>query len=117
MLSGSPCGLIEPGFEMRLADSCVIARKQCSLADFRSTVTGVWISDHFPGIFEGAQASPNEFIHAKLLRPRDFDNAVYWLTYCHSGHATCDIVGGHRLEKHRRQMHLVANHGNIGKTF
>jgi hypothetical protein len=25
------------------------------------------------------------------------------------------VVAGHRLEKHRRQMHLVVDHGNIGQ--
>src|ERR1700674_3336989 len=50
------CGLSQPGFETGLAESCVIARKQCFLADFRSGVTRVWISDDFAGIFERGQA-------------------------------------------------------------
>src|SRR6266705_6844924 len=50
------CGLSQPGFETGLAESRVIARKQCFLADFRSIVTGVWISDDFAGIFERGQA-------------------------------------------------------------
>src|SRR5438128_6925659 len=53
------CGLSQPGFETGLAESCVIARKQCFLADFRSIVTGVWISDDFAGVFQRGQAPPD----------------------------------------------------------
>src|SRR2546421_4337205 len=35
--AGGSCGLSKPGFETRLAESCVIARKQCFLTDFRSS--------------------------------------------------------------------------------
>ena len=45
-------GLTEPGFETRLAESCVTARNQCSLADFRPRVKRIWVSDDFAGIFE-----------------------------------------------------------------
>ena len=48
-------GLRDPG----LAELCVIARKQCFLAEFRSRVTRVWISDDFAGIFERGQAPPD----------------------------------------------------------
>src|SRR5712671_6642511 len=53
------CGLSEPGFETGLAESCVIARKQCFLADFRSRVARAWISGDFAGIFEQGQAPPD----------------------------------------------------------
>src|SRR5580704_3882384 len=59
------CGLSQPGFETGLAESCVIAGKQRSLADFRSVVTRVWVSDDFAGIFERGHPPPDEFIHAK----------------------------------------------------
>src|SRR5206468_5189289 len=108
------CGLSQPGFETGLAESCVIARKQCSLADFRSRVTRVWISDDFAGIFERGQAPPDEIIQAKLLRPCNFNDAVYRRTYRNPAHSTRDIVGGHRLEEHMRQTYLVAIGGNIG---
>src|SRR5579884_363355 len=111
------CGLSQPGFETGRAESCVIARQQCSLADFRARVTCVRISDDFAGILERYQAPPHQFIHAKLFRPGNLDDAVYRLTYCNSGDAPCDIVGGHRLKKHGRQMNLVAHHGNVGKAF
>ena len=28
-----------------------------------------------------------------------------------------NVIGGHRLEKHRRQMHLITDHGNVGKSL
>ena len=43
-------GALEPGFEGRLAEPCVIAGKQCSLAEFRSSVKRVWVGDDFSGI-------------------------------------------------------------------
>src|SRR5215472_1398888 len=110
-------GLIQPSFVASLAESRVIARKQCFLADFRSRVTSIWISDDFAGIFERGQAAPDQFIHAKLFRPCNFDDAVYRLTYCNPAHGGRDIVGGHRLEKHMWQMHLVADHGNVGEAL
>src|SRR5438477_5984839 len=102
------CGLSQPGFETGLAESSVIARKQCSLAEFRSSVTRVWISDDFAGVFERGQAPPYEFIQAKLFGPPYFDRAIYRLAYSNPSYATRDIVGSHRLEKHSRHMHLVA---------
>src|SRR5882762_3339098 len=111
------CGLSQPGFETGLAESCVIGRNQCSLADFRSRVTRVWISDNFARIFERGQAPPDEFIQAKLFRASNLDDAVYRRAYCNSSHGTRDIVGSHRLEEHRRQMHLVAVDGNVGKAL
>src|SRR5712692_6981642 len=53
------CELSQPGFETGLAESCVIARNQCSLADFRPRVTRIWVSDDFAGIFECGQAPPD----------------------------------------------------------
>src|SRR5216683_5423689 len=75
------CGLSEPGFETRLAESCVTARNQCSLADFRPRVKCVWVSDNFAGIFECGQAPPYEFIQATLFRAPNFDDAVYRRAY------------------------------------
>src|SRR6266496_658737 len=53
------CGLREPGFETGLAESCVIARNQCSLAKSRPSVKRIWIRDDFAGIFERNQAPPD----------------------------------------------------------
>src|SRR5258708_31241692 len=110
-------GLSEPGFETRLAESCVVARNQRFLPEFRPRVKRVWISDDFAGIIERGQAPPDEFIHAKLFGASNFDDAVYRLTYCNPTHATCHIVGGHRLEKYRWQMHFAADHGNVGQAL
>jgi hypothetical protein len=87
------------------------------LADLRSVVTRVWVSDDFAGIFERGQASPDQLVHAKLFRASNFDHAIYRLTYCNPTHGTRDIVGGHRLEKHWGQMDLVADHGDVGKAL
>src|SRR5216684_5808893 len=53
------CGLSQPGLETGLAESCVIARNQCSFAEFRSRVKRFWVSDDFAGIFQCGQAPPN----------------------------------------------------------
>ena len=96
------CGLAEPGFETRFAKSGIFAGDQRALTKFRAGVSGVLVNDDFARIFECGQAPLDEFIHAKLLRPSNFDDAIYWLTYCNPGHTTCNVVSGHRLEKHRR---------------
>src|SRR5258706_2460999 len=111
------CGLSQPGFETGLAESCVIAGNQRFLAEFRSRITSVWISDDFAGIFKRDQSPPDEFIHAKLLRASNFDDAVERLVYRDPAHRTRDIVGGHRLEKHMWQSHLFAVEGNVGKAL
>jgi hypothetical protein len=111
------CGLSQPGLETGLAESCVFARNQCSLAEFRPRVTRVWIRDDFAWIFERGQAPPDEFIDAKLFRACNFDDAVYRLTYCNPTHGTRDIVGSHRLEKHMWQSHSFAVEGNVGKPL
>src|SRR5258708_31257705 len=46
------CGLSQPSFEADPAESCVIARKQSSLAEFRPRVASVWIRDDIAVIFE-----------------------------------------------------------------
>jgi hypothetical protein len=111
------CGLILPGFETGLAESCVIVRNQCSFAQSRSRVKRVRVSDDFAGIVERGQAPPDQVIDAKLFRAANFDYAVYRLTYGNPAHATRNIVGGHRLEKHMWQMHLIADHRNVGQAF
>src|SRR5437868_4610082 len=108
------CGLSEPGFESRLAERGVTTRNQCFLANFRSRVTRVWISDDFAGIFERRQTPPDKFIQAKLFRATNFDDAVCWLTYRNFAHSSRDVVRGHRLEEHGWQMHLAVNDGNVG---
>src|SRR5262249_31708757 len=40
-------GLSEPGFETGLPESCVIARNECSLAEFRPGVKRIWVGDDF----------------------------------------------------------------------
>src|SRR5256885_4409917 len=109
------CGLSEPGFETRLTEPCVIARNQCSLADFRSRVTRVWISDDFARIFEQGQAPPYQFIQAKLFRASNFDSAIYRRAYRDPSYRTRDIVGSHRLGKHTWQKHPFAVGRKIGQ--
>src|SRR6266852_6622723 len=111
------CGLSKPGLETRLAESCVIARNQCSLADSCPRVKRFGISDHFAGIFECCQAPPDQFIQAKLFWAPNFDDAVHRRANCNSCHGGRDIVGSHWLEKHRWQMHVAVNDGNGGDAF
>src|SRR5262249_32028561 len=53
------CGLSEPGFETGLAELCVIARNQSFLADSRSRVTRLRVSDDLAGIIDGGQSPPD----------------------------------------------------------
>src|SRR5262245_55134081 len=53
----------------------------------------------------------------KLFRASYFDSPVYRRTYCDPAYLTRDIVGSHRLEKHRWQMHLAAFDGNVGELL
>ena len=108
------CGLGEPGFETCLTERCVITRHECSKAHPRASVQRVWVSDDLARIPEFGQAPPHEFIQTKLFWASNFDGAVYRRAYCNPAHGTGDIVGGHRLEKHRWQTHFVAVGGNIG---
>ena len=109
--------LCEPCFEADLAETRVFARKQGSLADFRSVVCGLWMRDDFARIFERSQPPAYQFIYTKLFRAADFDDAVYRLSDGNPGHAAGDIVGSHGLENHWRQMHFAVNHGNVGQTL
>src|SRR6266851_2048518 len=111
------CGLSEPGFEPRFSESCVIARNQCFLAEFRPRVKRIGVSDDFAGIFERGQALSDQFIDAKLFRTSNFDDAVYRRAYRDSSNGACDIVGGHRLEEHMWQMHFALDHGNVGEAL
>src|SRR5207247_381014 len=111
------CGLSEPGFEASVAEPGGIVRHQCSKGHLRTGVTRFRVSDNLARIFQYGQSLPDQFVHAKLFRACDFDNAIYRRTYCDPGYATRDIVGSHRLEKYRWQTHLVAVEGNVGEAF
>jgi DNA-binding winged helix-turn-helix (wHTH) protein len=57
----------------------------------------------------GLLVHPGETVPAPL-----FDDAIYRRADSDPAYPTPDIVGSHRLEKHRWQMHLVAVEGNVG---
>src|SRR6185437_6946043 len=109
--------LSQPGLKTGDAELRAPAWNQRGLAESGSRVTGIWISDNFAGVVKRGQTPPNQLIHAKLLRTSDFDDAVYWRTHGNPGHSRCNIFGGHGLEKHRRQMYLAVDHGNVGKPL
>src|SRR5262245_32871037 len=111
------CGLSKPVFETRLAESCVIARNQCPIADFRPGVKRFRIRDDFAGIFEGGQPPPNQIIQAKLFRPSYLHDAVYGRAYRDPAYGTRDVVSSHRLEKHGRQTHHFALGGDVGEAL
>ena len=66
----------------------------------------MWIGDDFARIFQRGQVPPDKFIQAKLFRPAYFDDAIQRRADRDLAYGTRDIVGSHRLEKHRWQMHL-----------
>src|SRR4051794_5153402 len=111
------CGLTEPGFEARLSEPCAIVGNQCSLADHCPGVKCSRVSDNFTGISECSQSPAHELVDAKLFRPSDFDSAIYRGTYRDLGHSAGNIVGCHRLEKHRWQMHFSFYDRNVGKAL
>src|SRR6185437_7570722 len=94
------CRLGKPGFETRGAKECVIARNECSLADFRPRIKCIWVSNDFARIFECGQAPPNQIIHAKLFWSPYFNDAIHRRAYRDARYGTRHILSGHRLEKH-----------------
>jgi hypothetical protein len=114
---GFGCGLREPGFEARVAEPGVFAGDERSFADFRAGVARARVSDDFAGIVEGGQAPADEFVQTKLFRAANFNDAIYRRGDGDPAYQTRDIVGSHRLEKHRRQMRLAGDEGNIGKPL
>src|SRR5690348_10013527 len=95
-------GLSEPSLETRLAKTRVFTRKQRSLIKLRASVPRLWVGDDFARIVESGQTAADQFIHAKLFRPRDFNEAVCRRREGDGGDTSGDIVGSHRLEEHRR---------------
>src|SRR5262249_24228761 len=73
---GTLGGLIEPGFKAGLAESCVFARNQCSLANFRPRVKCLGVSDNFARVLERGQAPPDQVVQTEFFRPSYFDSAV-----------------------------------------
>src|ERR1041385_2143765 len=111
------CRLGQPRFKTCWAELCVIARNECSLADFRARIKRIWVSNDFAGIFECGQTPPNQVINAKLFRSPYFHDAIYRRAYRNTGYATRDIVGSHRLEKHMWQTHFAVHDGNVGEAL
>ena len=52
------CGLSEPSFEARFAESGIFARDQRPLTDPRAGVSRLWVGDDLPSIIELGQAPP-----------------------------------------------------------
>jgi len=110
-------GLSKPRFETRFAKPGVVAGDQRALLDFRTRVSGVRVSDDLARIIERCQSPPYKFIDAKRFGAPNFDSAVDGLSDSDPAHSSCDIIGGHRLEKCIRQTHLRAVEGNVGKLL
>ena len=111
------CGLTEPGFETRLAESRVVAGNECALAHLHAVVARVRVSDNLARILACGQTPPDEFIETKLFRPPYFNGAIHWWAHRDPAYRTGDIVGRHGLDEHRWQAHLVAVGGKIGDAL
>src|SRR5262249_47454760 len=111
------CGFSEPGFEASLAEPCGILRHERSEAQLRPRVTRFRVRDDFAWILELGQLLLHQFVKSKRFRACYFDRAIYRRTYGDPGYATSDILGSHRLEKHRRQTHLLTIIGNVGEAL
>jgi hypothetical protein len=59
-----PRGLSEPSFETGRAKPSVVAGDQHTLVDFRTRISGVWVSYDLARIIERCQSPPYEFIDA-----------------------------------------------------
>src|SRR5205823_3822660 len=81
------------------------------------SVKRFWVGDDLARIFDCGQSLPDQFVDAKLFRASYFDSAIYRRTYCNPAYSARDIVGSHRLEKHRWQTHVVAGEGNVGEAL
>src|ERR1700674_2213843 len=75
-LRGLFCRLIEPVFEVRLAQLRVIVGSQCPFAHRDPVVTRVRVRDYLARILAGSQVPSGEFIQTKLFRPPDFNGAI-----------------------------------------
>jgi hypothetical protein len=113
-LRGLFCRLIEPVFEMRLAQLRVIVRKQRALAHLDAVVARMRLRDYLARILARSQVPSGEFIQAKLFRASDFNCAIHGCARRDSGHCTGYIFGCHRLEERGRQAYLVTHRGKIG---
>src|SRR6478752_1339871 len=74
---GLTCGLAEPGFKTRLAESRVVAGKERPLAHLYAVIARVRVSDNLARILAYRQISPDKFIEMKLFRPAYFNGAVH----------------------------------------
>src|SRR5215475_11541778 len=100
--------MTDPVFESRLAESRVIVRNQCPLAHRDTEVASAGIRDYLAWILARSQVLPDEFVQAKLFGPPYFDGGLYRWAHCDFVQCNGDVIGCHRLEKRRRQAHLVA---------
>src|SRR5690242_3148290 len=105
--SSGPCGrygwdsgLSQPGLEADLPEPGVRLRHQGALAQLRTEVARVRVGDHFPGVVARTEPQSDEFVEAKLLRPRHFEDAVQRRSHRDPANRTRDVRGRDRLEQH-----------------
>ena len=72
------CGMFDPVRETRLAESCVIAGKECALAKLHAVVARVRVCDNLAWILSCGKKLPDEFIETKLFRPPYLNGAIHW---------------------------------------
>src|SRR5580704_6800215 len=106
-------GRIEPGYETRLAELRVIARKECPLANVHAVIARLRVCNNLARILVRGQVLPAEFIEAKLFRASYFNDAIHWRARRDPAHRTGHIVSRHRLDERSWQAYFVALRGEI----
>src|SRR5919198_6758942 len=94
-------GLAQPVFETRRAESRVIVRNECVVAQLRAEVARSRVGDDFARIVACAEVASNELVKAEPFGPRHLNGAVHGHTDRDASDRISDIGGRHRLDEHR----------------
>ena len=102
------CRLTQPAFETRLAESRIIERNTCSLAQPPSEEARVRVRDNLTRIVECGEVPSKEFIETELIRPPYFNRAIQRCAHRDLSGRIGDIVCSHRLDEGRCRTDRVA---------
>src|SRR5438094_10472758 len=91
-LHGVDGGSSEPILEADLAQPGVGAGHERTLAQLRAVVARVRVGDDYPWILACTETQSDEFVKAKLLWPRDLDDAVHWSRHSDPTHRLRDVL-------------------------
>src|SRR5882724_10678391 len=100
-------GLAEPFLEADIAQRGIGTRHQRPLAQLRAEVSSMGVGDHFTGIVACAETQSDERVKAKLLWPRDLDDAVHRSRLGDPTHRLRDVLRRYGLEQHGGDAHRI----------